>query len=38
MLADARVTPVKFPQVLKYVLARRNAAPGPMLNASRARL
>lgn len=31
MLADARVTPVKFPQVLKYVIARRTAAPGEKL-------
>ena len=31
MLADARVTPVKFPQVLKYVLARRMAAAGEKL-------
>ncbi len=31
MLADARVTPVKFPQVLKYVLARRTAVPGEKL-------
>jgi hypothetical protein len=30
-VADARVTPVKFPQVLKYVLARRTAAPGEKL-------
>jgi len=31
MLADARVTPVKFPQVLKYVLARRTAIPDEKL-------
>lgn len=31
MLADARVTPVKFPQELKYVLARRTAAEGEKL-------
>ncbi len=34
MLADARVTPVKFPQVLKYVLARRVAAPGEKLQSA----
>ncbi|MEO6876615.1 MAG: heparinase II/III family protein [Opitutaceae bacterium] len=28
MVADARVTPVKLPQVLKYILARRLAVPG----------
>ncbi len=33
MVADARVTPVKFPQVLKYILARRTAPPGEKLES-----
>jgi hypothetical protein len=33
MLADARVTPVKYPQVLKYVLARRTVAEGVKLTS-----
>ena len=32
--ADARVTPVKFPQELKYLLARRTAAPGVKLTSA----
>jgi len=31
ILADARVTPVKFPQVLKYLIARRTAKPAEKL-------
>jgi hypothetical protein len=31
VLADARVTPVKFPQVIKYVLAHRAASSGEKL-------
>ncbi len=30
MLAEARVSPVKFPQLLRYVIARRQASTGPL--------
>ncbi len=28
ILADARISPIKFPQLIKFVIARRTAAPG----------